>query len=59
MLFGKPVMGSMKAPDLDYFRTVKEIFGELYLKYNLTPPGGCGLNVCIEKDIFNWANKHI
>lgn len=56
MPFGKPVMGSMKAPDLDYFRAVKEMFGELYLKYNLTPPGGCGLNVCMEKDISNWAH---
>lgn len=51
MPFGKPVMGSIKAPDLDYFRAVKEIFGELYIKYNLMPAGVCGLNVCMEKDI--------
>ena len=35
MPFGKPVMASMKAPDLDCFRAVKEIFGELYIKHNL------------------------
>ena len=57
MPFGKPVMGSMKAPDLDYFRAVKEIFGELYIRYNLMPAGGCGLNVCMEKDIWNWASN--
>jgi len=53
---GKPVMGSMKAPDLDYFRRVKEMLAELYTKYELTPAGGCGLNVCVEKDIYAYAN---
>ena len=57
MPFGKPVMGSMKTPDLEYFRQVKEIFGDLYMKYNLTPAGGCGLNVCVEKDIWKWAKE--
>lgn len=51
MPFGKPVMGSMKAPDADYFRAVKEMLGELYAKYDLHPAGGCGLNVCVERDI--------
>ena len=54
---GRPVMGSMKAPDLDYFRRVKVMFAELYTKYGLTPAGGCGLNVCIERDIYAYANK--
>ena len=54
---GKPVMGSMKAPDLDYFRKVKEMLAELYMKYELTPAGGCGLNVCVEKDIYAYANS--
>jgi biotin synthase-related radical SAM superfamily protein len=52
---GRPVMGSMKAPSLDYFRRVKEMLAELYYKYKLVPPGGCGLNVCVEKDIFSRA----
>ncbi|MDO4518424.1 MAG: DUF5714 domain-containing protein, partial [Bacillota bacterium] len=57
MPFGKPVRGSMKAADLEYFRAVKEMLGELYLKYNLTPAGNCGLNVCIERDIWRWAHS--
>ncbi|GAB6010919.1 radical SAM protein [Viscerimonas tarda] len=52
---GRPVMGSMKAPSLDYFRRVKEMFAELYSKYELSPAGGCGLNVCVEKDIYNYS----
>ena len=54
---GRPVMGSMKAPDLDYFRRVKTMLAELYTKYGLTPAGGCGLNVCVEKDIYTFANS--
>lgn len=57
MPFGKPVMGSMKTPDLDYYRAVKEMLAELYIKYDLRPAGGCGLNVCIERDIRKWAEK--
>ena len=55
MPFGKPVRGSVKAPELDYFRAVKEMLAELYVKYKLIPAGACGLNVCIEKDIYAWA----
>lgn len=57
MPFGKPVMGSMKAPSADYYRAVKEMLAELYIKYNLKPAGGCGLNVCVEKDIWNFAHQ--
>ena len=57
MPFGKPVMGSMKPPDLDYYRAVKEMLADLYIKYNLKPAGGCGLNVCVERDIWNWADN--
>ncbi|HRT81652.1 MAG TPA: radical SAM protein [Oscillospiraceae bacterium] len=57
MPFGKPVMGSMTPPGLDYFRAVKEMLAELYLKYGLEPPGACGLNVCVERDIYSWATK--
>ena len=55
MPFGKPVRGSMKPPDADYYRAVKEIFGELYVKYGLKPAGGRGLNVCVEKDLWKLA----
>ena len=55
MPFGKPVNGSMKPASLDYFRRTKEMLAELYLKYNLEPSGCCGLNVCIERDIWRLA----
>jgi hypothetical protein len=55
MPMGRPVMNSMKPPGLDYFRRVKELFAELYDKYQLIPPGACGLNVCVEKDIYRYS----
>lgn len=55
MPMGQPVMGSMAAPDIDYFRRVKDLLAGLYVRHNLSPAGGCGLNVCIEKDIFRYA----
>ena len=57
MPFGKPVMGSMDPPDVDYYRAVKEMLAELYVKYDLRPAGDRGLNVCIQRDIWNWATK--
>ena len=57
MPFGKPVMGSMRAPDADYYRTVIDMLAELYVKYKLIPAGNCGLNVCIERDIWRWATN--
>jgi hypothetical protein len=56
MPMGKPVQGSMTAPNIDFYRQVKELFAELYLKYNLEPTPCKGLNVCIERDIWNFAN---
>lgn len=55
MPFGKPVNGSMKGASLDYFRRTKEMLAELYLKYSLEPAGCCGLNVCVERDIWRQA----
>lgn len=55
MPFGKPVNGSMKPPELDFFRRVKDMLAELYVKYSLEPAGGCGLNVCVERDIWRYA----
>jgi biotin synthase-related radical SAM superfamily protein len=59
MPFGKPVMESMKTPDIDYYRAIKEMLAELYMKYGLHPVGGSGVNVCVGKDIRDWAeNSH-
>jgi len=55
--FGRPVMGSMKAPDLEFFRNVKQGFAELYKKYGLEPAGASGINVCIERDIWRYVNN--
>lgn len=55
MPMGKPVMGTMKAPDIDYYRRVKELFAELYCKYDLEPAECCGLNVCMERDIWRYG----
>lgn len=53
---GAPCMGSMKAPGLEYYRAVKELFAELYQRYHLEPAECCGLNVCTERDIWRWGN---
>ena len=55
MPMGRPVQGSMKAPEIDYYKRVKEHFAELYTKYKLSPTDSRGLNVCIERDIWNYA----
>ena len=55
MPMGRPVQGSMQAPDIDYYRRVKELFAELYTKYKLEPVDSNGLNVCIEREIWNYA----
>jgi len=55
MPMGRPVMGSMKAPALDYYKQVKEHFAELYTKFKLEPPKSHGLNVCVEWDIWNYT----
>ena len=57
MPMGRPVQGSMTAPDLDYYRRTKELFAELYVKYGLKPTESQGLNVCVEGDIWRYAMK--
>ena len=52
---GRPVQGSMKAPDIDYYRRVKEHFANLYSKYHFEPTKSRGVNVCIEREIWNYA----
>lgn len=54
---GAPVMGSMKAPDLDYYHAMKELFADLYREYGLEPAECCGLNVCVERDIWRYARE--
>ena len=54
---GRPVQGSMKAPAVDYYKRVKDFFAELYTKHGLEPTDSRGLNVCIERDIWNYALK--
>ena len=50
--FGRPVLGSMKAPGLDYYRKVKTGLAEIYERHSIVPPGGTGLNVCMCRDIY-------
>ena len=55
MPMGRPVQGTMNTPDVSYYKRVKDLFAELYQKYNLEPSKSCGLNVCIERDIWNYS----
>ena len=55
MPMGRPVQGAMKAPDLSYYQRVKDLFAHLYQKHQLEPVASCGLNVCIERDIWNYS----
>ena len=59
MPFGKPVMGSITPPDIDFYRAANAILSELYVKYNLEPEKGYGTNTCIERDIWNAAKGKI
>jgi hypothetical protein len=58
MPMGRPVQGSMTPPEVDYYRRVKELFAELYVKHELEPTESRGLNVCIERDIWNYAQNN-
>jgi hypothetical protein len=57
MPMGRPVLGSMTPPDVDFYRRVKEHFAMLYDRYGLSPPRSRGLNVCIESDIERWLKE--
>lgn len=56
MPMGRPVNGTMRTPDLDYYRRVKDLFADLYSRYKLEPAACCGLNVCMERDIWQYAH---
>jgi hypothetical protein len=58
MPMGRPVNGTMKAPEIAYYQKVKELFAYLYQQYNLEPSECCGLNVCMERDIWNYAKQN-
>ena len=51
--FGRPVEGRMKAPNLDYYRKIKEGLAAVYATYGVVPPGSDGLNVCLCRDVWN------
>jgi hypothetical protein len=55
--FGRPVMGKMQAPGLDYYRAVKEGLAEIYIKYGIEPPGDTGFNVCVCRDTWNHRSE--
>ena len=55
MPMGRPVQNSMTPPDISYYKRVKEWYAELYQKYDLEPVDSRGLNVCIERDIWNYS----
>ncbi len=53
--FGRPVMGSMKTPDLGYYREFTRELTRIYQRYGIVPPGGQGLNVCVCRDVYLQA----
>jgi hypothetical protein len=55
--FGRPVMGKMEAPGLEYYRRVKEGLAGIYEDYDIEPPGSFGLNVCLCRDIWNHRSE--
>jgi len=57
--FGRPVMGRMQAPGLNYYRKVKEGLAKIYARYGIEPPGSIGLNVCVCRDIWNHRSEII
>jgi hypothetical protein len=54
--FGRPVLGSMQAPELDYYRKIKVGLASIYERHGIVPPGGTGLNVCMCRDIYLQRN---
>jgi len=57
MPHGRPVLGSTTPPGLDYYRRARQGFLELFAKYQLTPPGASGLNVCMCRDLVSIRSK--
>lgn len=57
--FGRPVQDSMQGPDLPYYQTFKTEMARIYKQYGIVPPGGQGLNVCVDRDIFLSMDQHV
>ena len=55
--FGLTVNGVKIPPDLDYYRRVKDLFLELYVKYDLRPAERSGENGCIEEEFYRAAHE--
>ena len=55
MPMGRPVQNSMQAPDISFYKRVKELYSNLFQKYSLEPVANRGLNVCVERDIWNYS----
>lgn len=55
--FGRPVMGKAQAPGLEYYRKIKEGLADIYVRYDIEPPGGLGLNVCLCRDAWNHRSE--
>ena len=55
--FGRPVLGSMKAPGLDFYGKVKVGLAAIYERYGIVPRGGTGLNVCMCRDIYRQRDS--
>ncbi len=53
--FGRPVLGTSRAPGLDFYRRVKEGLASIYERYGIVPPGSLGLNACICRD--TWRER--
>ncbi len=53
MPHGRPVLGKTEAPSLGYYRQVRDRIAELYVRYDIEPPGGAGFNVCLCRDTWN------
>ena len=56
MPHGRPVLGKLEAPGLDYYRRVRDGIAEIFYKYKIEPPGGTGFNVCLCRDVWNHCN---
>jgi hypothetical protein len=56
MPFGRPVLGRAQAPDLEYYKNIKEGLRDIYVKYGIVPPGGIGFNVCLCRDIWKYKS---
>lgn len=53
--FGRPVQGTMRGQSLAYYRRIIEGYARILETYHLDSPGGTGLNVCMDREI--WRDR--